>query len=977
MAAARREAVLSLRLIDNVSKAANGIVASLGRLNAATKAITSASLAPAHALGGMAKGFRNASLGLTTISMPIAMAATNAGRAVFEYEKMGNTMQAVGLLSDEQREKLEAYGKELNFRYPFINSQILEAAAELLKSGMTFDQAIGSLESTLNTSLAGDIGLGNTADIMTNIAQAMRLTADTAEETGAIMSRISDTLAYAATNSNSSIEEMAIVFRYVAPLAAATGMSLEELAAASMVLANNGIKGSNAGTGLRFAIGRMLKPSKEAVKALDLLNIEVADFVKGARDISASEVVASLAMDGIDAGGMEGAIQGVLDDPVLKRSPARLVSRLSQLIGDELEAGGLIDSKALSDSLSEILTVLGTEVDLKGLIRELRNNPMAEALVPTIFGARHGPKILALMAQDMEVVLDDLVKNYQGSADKMSRIRMKGFVGDIRQLEAALDNLRMTVSDSGVLTTVARGAREMTAAIMKLGQANPRLLELGTYGALALGALAPLGFAISGVASALTFIANPLTLVAGGLAYLAARNWDAVTSFFGALGSTIRSNLSPEVLGLVDSAGEKLRAFVDWMSETRTFDLSWSKAAREWGESIAAGVNTAYDAVSAFVGSNFATEYFDGFATAFRNMGDAAKWLAESIGSLGEAARPLVDLLNTDAAGSLGSLMGQLAGYGLGMALAAAGIGMVLRPLRGLASIVATLSGLKLAWGVTRFVARIAAMGARAAGITSLATAIGGLAASLLKLSGAMLLRGALGKIGLAGAALWGVGEVGMRAHGRGPESEGYADRVDESVARVKMDELQGALNDATESWPQAAYRAINAYTDTLAAGGAQAEAEAARIGQQIETELSVTGHPDVNTERLERAIGLARELAGVMRSLGSASTGTAPVAPQSAPVAGARRRGGPVSRGLTYLVGEDGPELFTPNRSGNIVPNGKLGGKASVVFQNTFHLHGNGSGKSQADELIRELDRQLNRAAQIAFGSGNAYGEA
>jgi hypothetical protein len=46
----------------------------------------------------------------------------------------------------------------------------------------------------------------------------------------------------------------------------------------------------------------------------------------------------------------------------------------------------------------------------------------------------------------------------------------------------------------------------------------------------------------------------------------------------------------------------------------------------------------------------------------------------------------------------------------------------------------------------------------------------------------------------------------------------------------------------------------------------------------------------------------------------------------------GARAMGGPVTSGTSYLVGEQGPELFTPNRSGSIVPNGALGGGGSVI---------------------------------------------
>jgi hypothetical protein len=52
----------------------------------------------------------------------------------------------------------------------------------------------------------------------------------------------------------------------------------------------------------------------------------------------------------------------------------------------------------------------------------------------------------------------------------------------------------------------------------------------------------------------------------------------------------------------------------------------------------------------------------------------------------------------------------------------------------------------------------------------------------------------------------------------------------------------------------------------------------------------------------------------------------------------GGKATGGPVSGGTTYLVGERGPELFTPSGSGNIIPNNRLGGGAAAVFNITVN---------------------------------------
>lgn len=79
----------------------------------------------------------------------------------------------------------------------------------------------------------------------------------------------------------------------------------------------------------------------------------------------------------------------------------------------------------------------------------------------------------------------------------------------------------------------------------------------------------------------------------------------------------------------------------------------------------------------------------------------------------------------------------------------------------------------------------------------------------------------------------------------------------------------------------------------------------------------------------------------------------------------GERAEGGPVSLGKTYLVGEKGPELFTPNSSGTIIPNNQLAG--GVTFNFTFN--GDISDKSS---LINEIKQAINRELELSrYGIG------
>lgn len=195
---------------------------------------------------------------------------------------------------------------------------------------------------------------------------------------------------------------------------------------------------------------------------------------------------------------------------------------------------------------------------------------------------------------------------------------------------------------------------------------------------------------------------------------------------------------------------------------------------------------------------------------------------------------------------------------------------------------------------------------------------------------------------------------------------------------------FQGNLGSETASWPVAAQQSMQAYVQALSAGGAEAEARAAVIGEQIKAELSVTGNPDVNTAALERALGIARQLSNVIRKeLGGGGAAAAPSG--DTPVGGARAGGGPVKAGHTYAVGGRGIELFTPDRSGTVIPNSALGGGGNIHVVNNVVVHaGDASNAGQIEAAVRRgveqaiavLDQKLNRSTQIAFAS-TGYGDA
>ena len=88
---------------------------------------------------------------------------------------------------------------------------------------------------------------------------------------------VADVLALSASATNSDVTDLGETMKYAAPVAQALGISFEDTAAASGLLSNANIKGSQAGTVLRQTMARLASPTKEAAKVMQQYGINAFD----------------------------------------------------------------------------------------------------------------------------------------------------------------------------------------------------------------------------------------------------------------------------------------------------------------------------------------------------------------------------------------------------------------------------------------------------------------------------------------------------------------------------------------------------------------------------------------------------------------------------------------------------------------------------------------------------------------------------
>jgi hypothetical protein len=394
----------------------------------------------------------------------------------------------------------------------------------------------------------------------------MRLPMKGIEDTAESLRRVNDALSFAAANSNTDVRMMGETFKYVGPMAAAAGMSIEHVAAASMVMAKNGIRASEAGVAMRSALVRMVRPTKPMLAALARLNVNVDDFVKGGRQISAQDVINSLAADGIDATAFATQIEAALKDPKLKSSLAGMTAHLAEIIGGD---GSIMDKSKLAEAITDTLTAAGSEVDLFGFIQALREKGADLGDIARIFDARQGARLITLLSGDLLGELEKVNAGAPGATDKMARIRMQGVVGDVAALVAAFENLFLAIAEAGVLKAATDVIKAVTTGLKAMSEASPTLLKLGTYGLMAAGALAPLGFLLGGVVGLFGTMASTLKLIwrysAGAIGVLRAAAGLGTAAAAAGVGGAAAGTAAAGAAAGAASKGSKLMRGAGWL----------------------------------------------------------------------------------------------------------------------------------------------------------------------------------------------------------------------------------------------------------------------------------------------------------------------------------------------------------------------------------------------------------------------------
>lgn len=436
--------------------------------------------------------------GLKATGAILAGTATAIGAIGAASVKVGSDFEAsmskVAAISGATGDDLKALtdkAKEMGATTKFSASESADALQYMAMAGWKTEDMLNGLEGIMNLAAASGEDLATTSDIVTDALTAFGLSAEDS-------THFADVLAQASSNANTNVGMMGETFKYVAPVAGALGYTAEDTALAIGLMANSGIKASQAGTSLRSIMSRMAKPTKEVQGAMDKLGVSLTDSngnmkslnevmgdlrngFAGLSEAEAAEMAAAL-------GGQE-AMSGLLaivnasDDDFDKLSDAiyscdGAAKRMADTMNDNLQ-GQITILKSGLEGLG-ISLYENMEAPLKEVVKEAQNmvqqlqdafdNGGLDEVVSTVgdIFAQIVEKA-ASAAPDLIDVASDMIQSFStGINNNLPEIASAG-VGIVTSLGSAL------IENTGLLWST--GVALLAEVLSGLADNMPQLVE--------------------------------------------------------------------------------------------------------------------------------------------------------------------------------------------------------------------------------------------------------------------------------------------------------------------------------------------------------------------------------------------------------------------------------------------------------------------------------------------------------------------
>lgn len=205
-----------------------------------------------------------------TVTAPIVGLGAASIKTTADFESAMSKVSAISGATGNDLDSLNKKAQEMGAKTKFSATESAEAFTYMAMAGWKTEDMIDGIDGIMSLAAADGLDLATTSDIVTDALTAFGLSA---KDSG----HFADVLAKASSSANTNVSMLGESFKYVAPVAGSLGYSAEDTAIALGLMANAGIKGSQAGTALRGSISRLVKPTGDAAALMDKYGLSLTN----------------------------------------------------------------------------------------------------------------------------------------------------------------------------------------------------------------------------------------------------------------------------------------------------------------------------------------------------------------------------------------------------------------------------------------------------------------------------------------------------------------------------------------------------------------------------------------------------------------------------------------------------------------------------------------------------------------------------
>ena len=378
---------------------------------------------------------------LLPVTAGVAALGTIAVKTGADFDAAMSKVAAVSGATGDELDSLREKAREMGSKTKFSASEAAEAMNYMAMAGWKTEDMISGIDGIMNLAAASGEELAVTSDIVTDALTAFGLTA-------ADSGHFADVLAAASSNANTNVSMMGETFKYAAPVAGALGFSVEDTAQAIGLMANAGIKSTQAGTSLRSIMTVLSGEVKFCGDALGEVTIQTTNADGSMRDLNDILADCRVAFSQLSESEQASAAQALVGKNAMSGFLALMNAAPSDI--DKLQ-GAISSCDGTSLAMAETMqdNLMGQLTILKSQLEELAIS-FSDILMPTI---------------------RSIVSHIQSLVDKLNQLdpQTKETIVKIALIVAALGPLLIvigkTISGVGSIVTLVSKAPAAIAAV--------------------------------------------------------------------------------------------------------------------------------------------------------------------------------------------------------------------------------------------------------------------------------------------------------------------------------------------------------------------------------------------------------------------------------------------------------------------------------------------------------------------------------